>query len=146
MKFYRTIKNTILSLLAKRTVGVRALIIRDDQVLLVRHTYQPQWYTVGGAVEVGESPLQAIKREIMEEVGVMNSEPKLLSVFYSRLEKRDDYIVFYLIHPHQFEDVKSAEILEKKWFPLNKLPADTSPATRRRVDEYLGKLEASDVW
>lgn len=147
MKFYRIVKNIILSLLAKRTIGARALVIRGNQVLLVKHTYQPQWYTVGGAIEVGETPLQAITRELKEEVGaILNSQPKLFSVYYSRKEKRDDYIIFYLVTAHEFEDVNSPEILEKKWFPINQLPSDISPATQRRINEHLGKIEVSDTW
>lgn len=147
MKFYRVLKNNLLSLLAKRTVGVRALVVQNDQILLVKHTYQPQWYTVGGAVEKGETPLQAITRELKEEVGaILNSPPKLLSVYYSRLEKRDDYIIFYLVNPDQIEEVNSPEILEKKWFSFNQLPVDISPATQRRIDEYLGKSKISDIW
>lgn len=147
MKLYRIVKNTILSLLAKRTVGVRALVVQDNQVLLVKHTYQPQWYTVGGAVEKGETPLQAIIRELKEEVGaILNSPPQLLSVHYSRLEKRDDYIIFYLVKPQQLTEVNSPEILEKKWFAFDELPIDISPATERRINEYLGKAIISDTW
>lgn len=147
MKLYRIVKNFVYSLLAVKTVGARALIIRDNQVLLVKHTYQPMWYTIGGGVESGESPLQAIIREVREEVGaILNSPPKLFSIYYSRTEKRDDYVVFYIINAYQFEEVNSPEIQEKKWFSLDQLPADVSPATQRRIDEYLGKIEVSDIW
>ncbi len=147
MKIYRFIKNTILSLLAKRTVGVRALVVKDNQVLLVKHTYQEQWYTIGGAVEKGESLVQAIVRELKEEVGaILTAPPQLSSVFYSRNEKRDDYIIFYLVTSCVFEDACCSEIQEKKWFLFDALPSDISPATQRRIDEHLGKITASDKW
>jgi len=44
------------------------------------------------------------------------------------------------------EDVKSSEIAEKRWFPLNQLPQDTTPATRRRIEEYLNLIPQSDKW
>lgn len=147
MKFYRQFKNTVLSLLAKRTIGARILQIKDNQILLVKHTYQPGWYTIGGTVERGESQLEAVIRELKEETGIsLIKPPKLFSVYYSNIEKRDDYIALYVGGDYIQEENYSAEILEKQWFPLDKLPKDVSPATRRRVDEYLGKTAISDKW
>ncbi len=45
------IKSFLLSLFIKRTVGARALVIKEDEILLVKHTYMPMWYTIGGGVE-----------------------------------------------------------------------------------------------
>lgn len=147
MKFVKKIFNLINSFLVKRTVGVRALIVDDKKVLLVQHTYLPQWYTVGGAVEKGETPLQALKRELYEEVGaICTEEPKLFSVYFSNNEKRDDYIIFYIVENNQFTASNSPEIQEKKWFEFENLPEDVSPATRKRINEYLTNNIASDKW
>lgn len=50
MKIYHEFRQSILSLIAKRTIA-RILLIRDNHVLLVKHTYQNGWYTIGGGVE-----------------------------------------------------------------------------------------------
>jgi len=49
-----------------------AVLVRDDsgRLLLVRSSDFAQWQTVGGAIEVGESPAAAAKREAREEIGV----------------------------------------------------------------------------
>jgi 8-oxo-dGTP pyrophosphatase MutT (NUDIX family) len=147
MKIYRLIKNAILSLLGRRTVGARILLVKENKILLVKHTYQNGWYTIGGAVDRGESPLHAIHRELKEEVGVtLTSPPKLFSVYYSKLEKRDDYIVLYLGSDHTQEDVSCNEILSKQWFELDNLPEDVTPATKRRISEYLLQRDISDIW
>lgn len=147
MRFYHVARSIIFSLLAKKTVGVRALVIQNNQVLLIKHTYQPQWYTIGGGVESGETPLAAIKRELKEEVGAtVLAVPALFSVYHSRIEKRDDYIIFYIVTECNFEEVSSPEIKEKKWFSLNELPSDISPATQRRINEYLNQSLVSDTW
>lgn len=108
------------------------------------------WYTIGGGVKKGESPLAAILREIQEEVGIIPASlPKIFSVYYSHLEKRDDYIILYLLELKDFkqnENVTSWEIKEKKWFSFDNLPLDTSPATKRRIEEYLGMQTMSDIW
>ena len=147
MKIYHAIRNGLLSLLAKRTIGVRILLIRDNHVLLVKHTYQNGWYTIGGGVETKETPRFAIERELKEEVGVtLNVPPELFAVYYSHHEKRDDYVVFYIGRDFMQQAVQSPEIADSQWFSLHQLPEDITPATRRRIDEYLGRREITDLW
>lgn len=53
--------------------GVGAIIFREDTVLLVRRGSNPsrgQWSIPGGLVELGESLEAAVRREVMEEVGL----------------------------------------------------------------------------
>jgi 8-oxo-dGTP pyrophosphatase MutT (NUDIX family) len=147
MKIYRIIKNEILSFLKQRTIGARILLIRDNKILLVKHTYQEGWYTIGGGVERGESPLNAIHRELKEEVGItLENPPTLFSIYYSRLEKRDDYVVLYIASDYTQEDIYSNEILDKQWFDLDDLPAEITPGTKRRIEEYRGRKTISDIW
>ena len=52
---------------------VRALVLNEnDEVLLVRpHGYRDgEWTLAGGGVEEGESPVEAMRRELAEELGV----------------------------------------------------------------------------
>lgn len=147
MKIYRLIKNFIYFILGKRTIGARILLIQDNKILLVKHSYQDGWYTIGGAVERGESPLEAIHRELEEEVGVkLHEPPKLFSVYYSNLEKRDDYVMLYIASHFSQADCKSPEIADKKWFSLENLPSEVTPATSRRINEYLNKQPINDRW
>lgn len=147
MRFYHFVKAALLSIFARRTIGVRILLVKDEQVLLVKHTYQPGWYTIGGTVELKETPLFAIERELQEEVGVtLLSPPELFSVYYSYHEKHDNYVMFYIGTDLTQISVNSPEIAEICWFPLDQLPEDTTPATRRRIEEYLGTRAITEQW
>jgi ADP-ribose pyrophosphatase YjhB (NUDIX family) len=54
--------------------GVGAVIVRDKQVLLIRRAHEPlkgEWSLPGGAVELGETLEAAIRREVLEETGLV---------------------------------------------------------------------------
>jgi ADP-ribose pyrophosphatase YjhB (NUDIX family) len=58
--------------------------VRDDHVLLVRSSnprYRPPlWWLPGGGIDFGETPLQAIAREFVEETGYVIGLPELIDV------------------------------------------------------------------
>ena len=128
-------------------MGARALVIQNGSILLVKHTYMPGWYTIGGGVKAGESGLQALTRELMEEVGVdLCKSPSILGFYHNQRKGRDDYVIVYVCKEFEKKEVSSKEILEAKWFHLGDLPHDISPATKRRIEEYLGHRPLSDRW
>ena len=71
----------------------RAIIIRDKKVLLVSGYGIDKYWTPGGGVEVGETPLQALHREVKEELGVniLSAEPYLSYVL------RNLYVENYIV-------------------------------------------------
>jgi 8-oxo-dGTP diphosphatase len=59
---------------------VAALLVRDGRVLLChraagRRWYPDVWDLPGGHVERGEEPIEALARELEEEVGIQIEEP-----------------------------------------------------------------------
>lgn len=71
--------------------GVRALIINDEGEVLLQHRSDTGfWGLPGGGVELGETALEALKREVLEETGliVISAEPMAL---YSGLQQRFAY-------------------------------------------------------
>ena len=54
-------------------VGVAAIIRQDDRLVLIRRAKEPArgyWTFPGGAVELGESLEDAVRREVLEETGL----------------------------------------------------------------------------
>jgi ADP-ribose pyrophosphatase YjhB (NUDIX family) len=59
-------------------LGVRGVVFRDDEILLVREG--SFWALPGGWVDVGESPSEATRREVLEESGYETRPVKLLAL------------------------------------------------------------------
>lgn len=65
-------------------IGVYALVIQDDQILLIkkaRGPYTGQWDLPGGGLEFGEKPLDGLSREVLEETGLTVQKADLMDVF-----------------------------------------------------------------
>jgi ADP-ribose pyrophosphatase YjhB (NUDIX family) len=62
-------------------VDVRGAVFQNDKILLVKEREDGCWTLPGGWVDVGESPSNAIAREVYEESGYQTRVVKLLAVY-----------------------------------------------------------------
>ncbi|MCB0200269.1 MAG: NUDIX domain-containing protein [Anaerolineae bacterium] len=65
-------------------VGVAAVVLRGDEVLLVERGREPAkglWGLPGGLLELGESVEAGVRREVLEECGVVIEVGSLVAVF-----------------------------------------------------------------
>src|SRR4051795_4373669 len=57
-------------LAGRHSVGVLAVLIHDERVLVARHTLDSSWRLPGGWVRRREDPGTACSREVVEETGL----------------------------------------------------------------------------
>jgi ADP-ribose pyrophosphatase YjhB (NUDIX family) len=62
-------------------VDVRAAVFHEDKILLVKEKEDSNWTLPGGWADIGESPSDAIVREVYEESGYQTRVVKLLAVY-----------------------------------------------------------------
>jgi ADP-ribose pyrophosphatase YjhB (NUDIX family) len=81
-------------------VGVGGVIFDGDSVLLAKRGQEPAkgtWSLPGGAVELGEKAIDALKREIGEEVGIEIEVGGLIRVLDRILRDQDRRIQYHYV-------------------------------------------------
>ena len=81
------------------TLGVRGVVLDgEDRVFLVKHSYVAGWHLPGGGVEAGETFLEALRRELIEEGRIeLTDEPVLHGLFFNGHVSRRDHVAVYVI-------------------------------------------------
>jgi 8-oxo-dGTP pyrophosphatase MutT (NUDIX family) len=105
--------------------GVVCLLTRDDEVLLVRHTYgrRLQWDLPGGGLRRSEEPQAGIRREIGEELGLELPDLQFMGELFERIDGKHDQLWCFCaeVGDHPIE-ANAVEIAETRWFPRTALP------------------------
>ncbi|MCS6885655.1 MAG: NUDIX domain-containing protein [Acidobacteriota bacterium] len=133
---------------APTVIGVRALIVRNNEIMLVRHTYLSGWYLPGGRVERGETVYEALAREVREECRLEVLKERLLAVYANRSSNPNDHIILFQVDLFReiATPVNSYEIAEYRFFALDALPEGVSKGTLRRLKEYETGRFAGGYW
>jgi len=66
-------------------VDVRSVVMRRNQILMVREASDGSWALPGGWADVGSSPREMAEREVLEEAGVSVRATRLLALYDMRL-------------------------------------------------------------
>jgi ADP-ribose pyrophosphatase YjhB (NUDIX family) len=132
------------------TLGVRAVVIdAAGKVFLVRHSYVSGWHLPGGGVEAGETLVEALGRELVEEGNiVLVGSPPMHGVFFNPTDSRRDHIAVFVVRVFRQDAAPrpNREIVGHGFFSLAALPADTTPGTRRRLAEVLEGAPVAAKW
>jgi 8-oxo-dGTP pyrophosphatase MutT (NUDIX family) len=117
--------------------GVKCVLTRGHEVLLVRHTYGPRkrWELPGGGVKRREEPLDAARRETQEELGVDLTDWRFLGDLFDRIDGRRDQLWCYAAELGDARIERDpAEIAETRWFRRDDLPEKAHRYVRRILE------------
>ncbi len=134
------------------TVGCGVLIEnKNGELLLQRRSDTGQWCVPGGALEPGETFIEAAKRELKEETGILVSELKLFGL-YSGADREIHYpngdvvyslSVIFITRSYSGEITDpDGEALEHRFFDRESIPSDLfEPDSRPILDWAKGMKE-----
>ena len=116
------------------TLGAFAIILNPKgEVLLCHRTDRDMWNVPGGRVEIGETPWQAVVREVEEEVGLRVDVEQLLGVY--SVPSRTDVVFNFLCKVAGGSLRLSNEADDIRWFARGAIPENTSVRQKERIED-----------
>src|ERR1700704_2825829 len=125
-------------------VGVGAVVIQDNRILLIRRGHAPllgEWSLPGGILECGETLREATIREAREETGLTVETGEMLGVYERLIRSQDGRVRYHyvLIDFHcrvVAGDLQSgSDAADVRWFTREELGGLNLPDDTRDVIE-----------
>jgi len=134
--------------------SVNVVVVNDaGDVLMIRRSDNNNWAVPGGAIDLGESMVQAAVRETREETGIeceitglvgIYTDPKHVILYTSNGEARQEFSILLTGVPTGGQPTPSSESSEVRWVPREEI-ADyqVDRSMRLRIEHYLAGRSAS---
>ncbi len=134
--------------------AVGAVIYENGKILLQKRQDDGKWATHGGCMELGETYLQTLERELKEEINIKPTNPKLMGIYsgektYHEYPNGDKvYVVWILFLVEKYEGTLKEdqdEVLELKWFDLENLPENIAELDFYGIKEVKKFLKNQEI-
>lgn len=125
---------------ARFTVTAGAVIFNEEgKVLLLKHRFRAGsgWGMPGGFLQAGEQPLEALQRELKEEIGIQIDDAE---IFWSRTFRRPEQIE--ILFRGRFKGTvkpQSMEVELAEWFAVDSLPQGLSQDQKFLIERAVEK-------
>ena len=124
-------------------VDVRAIVLRDDRVLLVEERSDGCWSLPGGWADPGLTPSACIEKEICEEAGLTAKALRLLAVYDRACHDHPPYPfyvykLFFHCEAEAGEPTPGLETAATGYFSLDDLPPlSTGRVTKTQIERMV---------
>ncbi|MDP1722903.1 MAG: NUDIX hydrolase [Candidatus Gottesmanbacteria bacterium] len=132
---------------ANRGISIDAVIIRDNQILLIQRGAEPfrdYWGTPGGYVGWDETTEETVIREVKEETGLNVISTKLVGVYSAPTRHPKQVInIVYLVNVKDGVVKHGDDALDARWFPVDKLPEQMALDHKQNIQDAKKFLTAN---
>ena len=106
--------------------------------LLHRNDLKPTWALMSGGVDEGETPIEALKREIVEELSI---NPNIIRIEFERTEKiperpNREFNYFKGYVNKEFKATLDHENLAYRWCSIDELPQPLYPGLLTKIKTF----------
>lgn len=124
-------------------IGALAVVLHQDQVLLVQRSKQPDaglWGFPGGHVEWGETVLEAAQRELLEETSVIAQPSHYLNNLDLLRRAPDGVVVSHYLLVGVACQYRSGtpragdDAMDARWFPVDQIRQGNLPMSARVIE------------
>ena len=129
------------------TAAMCIIYDKEKGILLEKRTDNGMWCVPGGALELGETLEEALRREVKEETSLEISNPKLFDVkagVHMVYPNKDEVYytdVVYEINEYEGELKLDSESQELVWTPIDKLPDNIMPTQIEYIEKFVNSLK-----
>ena len=106
---------------------VAAILEREGRILICQRTAQQshplQWEFPGGKVEPGESPTQALARELEEELGISGARGEEITRYEFTYPGKNPTLLIFLRVTHFEGEPRNLIFQDMRWEPPGRLAA-----------------------
>lgn len=120
---------------------VVVLSFYEGRILLSRHKHRDTWETQGGHIEPGETPLEAAKRELVEESGAVEFELEPVCDYWAKDVDDESFATGMVFRAEisklgPIPESEMAEVRAFKVLPDNLTYPDISPVLFAKLGVY----------
>ena len=134
--------------------SVNVVVVNDaGDILMIRRSDNDNWAVPGGAIDLGESMVQAAVRETREETGIeceitglvgIYTDPKHVLLYTSNGEVRQEFSILLTGVATSGQPTPSSESSEVRWVPREDIAGYRMDRSMRlRMEHYLAGRSGS---
>lgn len=117
--------------------AIGAIFTSDrKKILLIKRRDVPVWVLPGGGIESGESPEEAVARELLEETGVTVTVKRKIAE-YIPINRLTSFSYFFECEHSSGEPQPTDESIDAAYFPVDQLPESFFMIHRQFLEDAL---------
>lgn len=126
-----------MSELPRHSVSVTGIVVREDgRVLAIQRRDDNRWVPPGGVLELSETPMDGVAREVLEETGIEVHADRLTGV-YKNMNRGVVSLAFRCSVVGGGQDHATCEAQQVAWLTVEQAKRDMVQARAIRVTDAL---------